>query len=581
MNIFTLVKDHIISALQSLQHSSLLPGDLDLSKVTCEPPRDASHGDMSTNAAMVLSKQVNMNPRAFAEILIPKLQEIPDIISVEIAGPGFINLRLKQNLWKDCLLDILKQGPAYGASDMGKDHRVNVEYVSANPTGPLHIGHTRGAVFGDVLANLLAKAGYQVTKEYYINDAGGQINTLARSVYQRYLQALGHPIEEIDGYPGEYLIPVGQKLADQEGDKWLNQPEEQWLPIIREFATTEMMHLIREDLSLLGIEHEIFVSEKEIVKRGLVEEALKTLEDKGLIYKGILEPPKGKVVDDWEPREQTLFKSTLFGDDIDRPLKKSDGTWTYLTPDIAYHYDKFKRGADTIIDVLGADHGGYVKRITAATLGLSDGKANVDVRLCQMVKFLENGQPIKMSKRSGTFITLQDVVHEVGKDVIRFIMLTRKNDAALDFDLAKVIEKSKDNPVFYVQYAHARTWSIERQLKEAFPNQDLSVSTLLKQDLSLLESDAEMTLIKLLGEWPRQIEIAAGAHEPHRLAFFLYDIAAAFHMLWNMGKENATLRFIHEKNLDLTLAHFVLVKAVQNVVASGLEVFGVDPVREM
>lgn len=522
-----------------------------------------------------------MNPRAFAEILIPKLQEIPDITSVDIAGPGFINLRLNQNLWKDCLFDILKQGTAYGCSDMGKDHHVNVEYVSANPTGPLHIGHTRGAVFGDVLANLLAKAGYQVTKEYYINDAGGQINTLARSVYQRYLQALGQPIGEIEGYPGEYLIPVGQKLADKDGDKWVHQPEEQWLEIIRDFATHEMMELIREDLARLGIEHEIFVSEKEIVQRGLVEEALKTLEDKGLIYKGILEPPKGKVVDDWEPREQTLFKSTLFGDDIDRPLKKSDGTWTYLTPDIAYHYDKFKRGADTIIDVLGADHGGYVKRITAATLGLSDGKAKVDVRLCQMVKFLENGQPIKMSKRSGTFITLQDVVNEVGKDVIRFIMLTRKNDAALDFDLAKVIEKSKDNPVFYVKYAYARTWSIERQLKETFPNQDLSASTLLKQDPSLLESDAEMTLIKLLAEWPRQIEIAAAAHEPHRLAFFLYDIAAAFHMLWNMGKENATLRFIHEKNSDLTLAHFVLVKAVQNVIASGLEVFGIDLVREM
>ena len=581
MNHFETFKAVVESALQELQAEGVLPSELDTSKVTCEPPRDITHGDISTNAAMVLSKQAGKNPREIAESLVTKLQSHGEVESAEVAGPGFINLKIAQGFWFERLKDILKAGTSYGDSVQGKGVKVNVEYVSTNPTGPIHVGHCRGAVFGDALSLLLQKAGYEVTKEYYVNDAGAQIDKLAGSVYQRYLGALGHEIGEIDGYPGNYLIPVGETIAKQDGDKWVNLDESQWLPHFREVAVESMMDLIRADLELLGVSQDVFTSERAIVERGEVEEALGVLEDQGLLYKGVLEPPKGKQVDDWEPREQLLFKSTEFGDDVDRAVKKSDGTWTYFTPDIAYHYDKFKRGATVLIDVLGADHSGYVKRISSAVQAVSRGKAEVDVKICQLVKFMENGEALKMSKRAGTFIGVKDVIEKVGKDVLRFIMLTRKNDAPIDFDFAKVVEKSKDNPVFYVQYAHARIHSVKRQLLKTNPEFDLSRDALAGADWSHLDTPQEVQLIKTLSNWPRQVEIAALAHEPHRLAFYLYDLASEFHALWNMGKDNATLRFIHEDNMDKTRAKLALIQAVAYVIASGLNVFGVDAVEEM
>ncbi len=581
MNHFETFKAVVESALQELQEEGTLPSGLDTSKVTCEPPRDITHGDISTNAAMVLSKQAGQNPRQIAESLVAKLQSHGEIETAEVAGPGFINLKIDQGFWIERLKDILKAGTSYGDSAQGKGVKVNVEYVSTNPTGPIHVGHCRGAVFGDALSLLLQKAGYDVTKEYYVNDAGAQIDKLAGSVYQRYLEALGHEIGEIEGYPGDYLIPVGEAIAKQDGDKWVSLDESQWLPHFREVAVESMMDLVRADLELLGVSQDVFTSGRSIIAKGEVEEALSVLEDQGLLYKGILEPPKGKQVDDWEPREQLLFKSTEFGDDVDRAVKKSDGTWTYFTPDIAYHYDKFKRGATVLIDVLGADHSGYVKRISSAVQAVSRGKAEVDVKICQLVKFMDNGEALKMSKRAGTFISVKEVVEKVGKDVLRFIMLTRKNDAPLDFDLSKVVEKSKDNPVFYLQYAHARIHSVKRQLLKTHPDFDLSDKALSQADWSHLDTSQEVQLIKTLSNWPRQVEIAALAHEPHRLAFYLYDLASEFHALWNMGKENTTLRFIHEDNLEKTRAKLALIQAVAYVIASGLNVFGVDAVEEM
>ncbi|MFV1852490.1 MAG: arginine--tRNA ligase [Thalassospira sp.] len=583
MNVFSLLKSDIENQILALEKDGVLPEGSDTARITVEPPRDASHGDAATNAAMLLSKAAGMKPRDLAEKLAEKLRLIDHIETVEIAGPGFINLRMADQFWLSQITKVLEVGTAYGQSDLGKGEKINVEYVSANPTGPMHVGHCRGAVVGDVLANLLAKAGYAVTKEYYTNDAGAQVDVLARSLHMRYREALGEDIGEIPQglYPGDYLVEPGKKLAERDGNKWQSAAEEEWLEEFRAFAIVEMMALIKEDLRLLGVSHDVFTSEDGLVKAGKVQEAFEHLEKKGDIYVGVLEPPKGKKPDDWEPRPQTLFRATDFGDDVDRPLKKSDGSWTYFASDIAYHYDKYERGFNLMIDIFGADHGGYVKRMKAATKAITGGEGDLDVKLCQLVSLFDNGEPVKMSKRAGTFVTLRDVVERVGKDVVRFIMLTRKNDAALEFDFAKVTEQSKDNPVFYVQYAHARVNSVFRQAAEAFPGQDFSKATLAGADLSQLGTEEEKLLVRRMAEWPRIVEQAATAHEPHRIAFFLTEIAAEFHALWNKGRDNTALRFIVADDLAATLARLAMIRAVATVIASGLEVLGVKPVEEM
>jgi arginyl-tRNA synthetase len=563
--------------------ATILPEGLDTSRVTVEPPRDASHGDMATNAAMVLSKQAKMNPKQLAEQLVEKLKAHPDISEISVAGPGFINWRLRDSFWRAQVSAVLAAGTDWGKSDLGQGQKVNVEYVSANPTGPMHIGHARGAVVGDALASVLEKAGYDVAREYYINDAGAQVDVLARSVHLRYREALGEDIGQIpEGlYPGEYLIPAGQALAKEHGGKWTASPEADWLPVFRRFAIDAMMEMIRDDLAALGVKHDVFISERQMVEEGAVDRALKSLEDRGLIYTGVLEPPKGKTPDDWEPRPQTLFKATEFGDDVDRPLKKSDGSWTYFASDIAYHKQKFDRGFPMMIDVWGADHGGYVKRLQAAVKAITEGGGALDVKLCQMVNLLKNGEPYKMSKRAGTFVTLRDLIDMVGKDVVRFIMLTRKNDAHLDFDLDKALEQSRDNPVFYVQYAHARAASVARHAGEMFKGRDLSDGALAKVDLAPLADADELAVMRLMAAWPRLVESAAESHEPHRVAYYLADLAAAFHGLWNRGRDDAQMRFLIGENPDLSLARLALVRAVALVVASGLKVFGVEPVLEM
>jgi len=477
----------------------------------------------------------------------------------------------------------LRAGTAFGDSAIGRGERVNIEFVSANPTGPMTAAHGRGAVVGDALASLLSKAGFRTAREYYVNDSGAQVDILARSTYLRYREALGESVGPIpEGfYPGEYLVDTGRALARRDGDRWLGRPEEEWLAPVREFAVKEMMALVRADLSSLGVRHDVFVSERELVKKGAVDECLAELERRGLIYTGVLEPPKGKLPDDWEPREQSLFRATQFGDDVDRPLKKSDGSWTYFAGDVAYHRDKFQRGFANLIDVWGADHGGYVKRLQAAVRAVTDGAATLEVKLCQLVNMLDKGVPVRMSKRAGTFVTLREVVDEVGKDVFRFIMLTRRNDQALDFDFAKVTEQSKDNPVFYVQYAHARAASVMRHAAEQFPDDDLSDSALSGAALDGLSDPSEIALIRLLAGWPRLVEAAAEAHEPHRIAFYLQEVAAQFHVLWNKGKDEATLRFILASDRELTRARLALVRGVATVIASGLAVFGVEPAQEM
>lgn len=582
MNFFKAFHSNLSDIVTKLGEAGDLPEGLDTTRITCEPPRDASHGDVATNAAMVLCKQAKMKPRDLAEKLAPEIEKIAHVVSVEVAGPGFINVKLSDEFWHARLKDVLKAGTNWGDSDMGEGQTVNVEYVSANPTGPMHVGHGRGAVVGDALALLLAKAGYKVTKEYYINDAGAQVDVLARSVYLRYREAFGETVDIPEGlYPGDYLVPVGEKLKEAYGDKWLNANEADYLEEIKTFSINAMMDLIREDLAALGVVHDVFSSEKELVDNGGVEAALKYLEDRDLIYTGVLEPPKGKTPEDWEPRPQLLFKASEFGDDVDRPLKKSDGSGTYFSSDIAYHYDKFQRGSDQLIDVMGADHGGYVKRMKAAVKAMSDGKAELDVKLAQMVNLLENGEPVKMSKRAGTFITLREVIDKVGKDVVRFIMLTRKNDAQLEFDFAKVTEQSKDNPVFYVQYAHARCYSVFRKAMDEFDGIDLSEANLATADLSHLSDEAEIKLMRLMAEWPRLVEAAAKEHEPHRITYFLYDLASEFHSLWNKGTGDVSLRFLHADNLELTKARLALLKAVSLVIASGLLVLGVEPVKEL
>lgn len=583
MNVFSLLKSDIENQILALEKDGVLPAGSDTARITVEPPRDAAHGDAATNAAMLLSKAAGMKPRDLAEKLAEKLGTLDHIEQVEIAGPGFINLRMADDFWLSQITEVLENGKTYGNSNLGANTKMNVEYVSANPTGPMHVGHCRGAVVGDVLANLLAKAGYDVTKEYYINDAGAQVDVLARSLHLRYREALGETIDEIPAglYPGDYLVAPGKKLAARDGDKWVKAPEEDWLEEFRGFAIVEMMALIKEDLRLLGVDHDVFTSEAGLVAAGKVQAAFEHLEKKGDIYVGVLEPPKGKTPDDWEPRPQTLFRATEFGDDVDRPLKKSDGSWTYFASDIAYHFNKYERGFNHMIDIFGADHGGYVKRMKAATKAITGGEGDLDVKLCQLVSLFDNGEPVKMSKRAGTFVTLRDVVERVGKDVVRFIMLTRKNDATLDFDFAKVTEQSKDNPVFYVQYAHARVNSVFRQAREAFPNQDFSDAALVGADLSALASEDEKMLVRRMAEWPRIVEQAAVAHEPHRIAFFLSEIAAEFHALWNKGRDNTALRFIVADDLAVTQARLAMIRAAALVIASGLDVLGVAPVEEM
>ena len=583
MNVFKSFRESVFSALGEMQKAGDLPDDLDFSRVSAEPPRDRSHGDIATNAAMVLAKQAGQKPRNLAEKLAELLRGLPSVEKVEIAGPGFINVSLEDDFWRGCLRDILKAGTHYGDSDIGNGQTVNVEFVSANPTGPLTVGHARGSVVGDVLASLIEKAGYDVIREYYINDAGAQVDVLARSAYLRYREALGEDIGEIpEGlYPAEYLKDVGQALASRDGENWMDEAEDIWLPEIRRFAIDAMMDLVRANLAALGVKHDIFSSERALVDNGGVEAAIKTLEDRGLVYVGVLEPPKGKKPDDWEPVPLTLFKATAFGDDVDRPLLKSNGSLTYFANDIAYHLDKYKRGGKTMINVWGADHGGYIKRMQAAVAALTGGEGVLDVKICQLVKLMRGGEMVKMSKRSGNFVTLQEVIDEVGKDVVRFIMLTRKNDAPLDFDLEKVLEQSRDNPVFYVNYAHARAHSVARMCAEEFPDLALDDVSLAASELNLLTDSDELAVMKLLAEWPRLIESAAEAHEPHRLAFYLYDLAAAFHGLWTKGKDATHLRFIQTGEAALTQARMAMVRSVALVIASGLEVFGVEPVEEM
>jgi len=590
-HIFADFRRVVLSTLDELAAQGALRQGLDFGRVAVEPPRDPGHGDLSTNAAMVLAGPLKQNPMALAERIAAALasRELTTGdyrgpgFTVAPAKPGFINIKLADEVWHAQLRAVLRAGTAFGDSAIGRGERVNIEFVSANPTGPMTAAHGRGAVVGDALASLLAKAGFRTTREYYVNDSGAQVDILARSTYLRYREALGEAVGPVpEGfYPGEYLVDTGRALARRDGGRWLGRPETEWLAPVRDFVVKEMLGLIQADLSLLGVHHDLFVSERELVEKGAVDECLAELEQRGLIYTGVPERPKGKFPDDWEPREQTLFRATQFGDDVDRALKKSDGSWTYFAGDIAYHRDKFQRGFANLIDVWGADHGGYVKRLQAAVRAVTDGAATLDVKLCQLVNMLDKGVPVRMSKRAGTFVTLREVVDEVGRDVFRFIMLTRRNDQPLDFDFAKVTEQSKDNPVFYVQYAHARASSVMRHAAEQFPDDDLSDSALSEAELDRLSDPSEIALIRLLAGWPRLVEAAAEVHEPHRIAFYLQEVAAHFHVLWNKGKDEATLRFILASDRELTRARLALVRGVAAVIASGLAVFGVEPAQEM
>ena len=564
-------------ALDALEGEGALPAGLARASITVEPPRDPAHGDLATNAAMVLAKPAGTNPRALAALIVPKLGVLPYVTAVEVAGPGFLNVRLSEATWRDELATILAEGDAYGRSAIGSGTRVNVEYVSANPTGPMHMGHCRGAVVGDALASVLEHAGYAVTREYYVNDAGAQVQTLARSVHLRYREALGETIAVPEGfYPGEYLMPVGEALAAEYGDRFVGAPEGEWLDLFRTRAVAAMMVSIRADLALLGIHHDVFASEAAVQAAGKVDAALDRLRAEGLVYEGMLEAPKGELPDDWVPTEMTLFRATAFGDDSDRPVRKADGGLTYFGTDLAYHAQKAD-AADMLIDIWGADHAGTVKRIQAAVKALTasqpGGAKPFDVKLVQMVRLLRNGEPVKMSKRSGNFVTLADVVEEVGKDVVRFTMLTRRADAQMDFDFAKVVEASKDNPVFYVQYAHARIASLHRRAGEAG-------LVLPPADLALLDAE-ELALVKLAAQYPRIIEQAAASHEPHRVAFYLYDLAAAFHALWNRGNDDPARRFVVADDLPVSAARLALADAIGQIIRNGLGVMGVAAAEEM
>jgi arginyl-tRNA synthetase len=590
MNIFMDFQQRTVLLLAAIVKAGNLPQGLDLKRFVVEPPRDPTHGDLSTNAAMVYAKEAKAagsSSRALAEEIAALLAEDADVEHAEVAGPGFINIRLKPKIYVELLKAVLNAGSRFGAGSPSKAGPVNVEYVSANPTGPMHVGHARGAVFGDALASLLAFAGRKVTREYYINDAGAQVDVLARSAYLRYLQALGDKIEAIpEGlYPGDYLIPIGKALAGEFGASLREQPEGEWLPVVRARAVAAMMALIREDLKALNVVHDVFSSERALTGANggadQVRAAIDDLEARGIVYRGRLEPPKGAPIEDWEDREQTLFRSTDFGDDVDRPLIKSDGGYTYFAADIAYHKNKVDRGYLNLVDVWGADHGGYVKRMQAAVAAVSNGRASLDVRLCQLVRLMRAGEPVKMSKRSGDFVTLREVVDEVGVDAVRFMMLMRKNDAPLDFDLAKVIEQSHENPVFYVQYAHARGRSVLRQARLAFPDLDLTPEALGDANLALLEDSSEGALLRLLAQFPRIVDQAATAREPHRVAFYAHDLATSFHGHWNRGKDLPHLRFVNENNRDLTNARMALVISVTLVLAAALSILGVNAPEEM
>ncbi|MGH2342654.1 arginine--tRNA ligase [Segnochrobactraceae bacterium EtOH-i3] len=587
MNLFSVFTARVTRAATAIAAEmgvSLYEPDLD--KVVVEPPRDPAHGDLATNAALVLSKGLGLKPRDLAARLVEKLAADADVVSAEPAGPGFINLKLTPAMLTGVITAALEGGADYGRSTYGQGRKVNVEYVSANPTGPMHVGHCRGAVVGDALASLMAYAGFDVSKEYYINDAGAQVDVLARSAYLRYLEAAGEDIGEIpEGlYPGDYLKPVGEKLFHRYGMNLKTMPESVWLADVKDFAIAEMMAMIRTDLEALNVRHDVFFSERSLVADGRdrVAEAIAALEAKGLIYRGTLPPPKGQLPEDWEDREQSLFRSTEFGDDVDRPLIKSDGSYTYFASDIAYHYDKYLRGFTLLVDVWGADHGGYVKRVAAAVSAMSDGHAELEVKLCQLVRLFRGGEPVKMSKRAGTFVTLRDVVEEVGTDAVRFMMLFRKNDATLDFDFQKVTEQSRDNPVFYVQYAHARCSSVlAKQAPAALGSVDLSRAALAKVSLAPLTDAGELGLAAKLAEWPRVVEQAAEAEEAHRIAFYLHDLASAFHSHWNRGKDSPELRFINPVERELTLARLALVAAVATVLATGLSLLGVSAPEEL
>ena len=576
MNLFAEIKSVVIEKLEALESAGTLPAGLSFANVTVEPPRDALHGDLATNAAMVLAKPAKMKPRDIADALAALLAEDTRVVSADVAGPGFLNLWIDPSVFQGLIGEILAKGTDFGRSNIGAGRKVNVEYVSANPTGPLHVGHTRGAVFGDALSAVLDFAGYDVTREYYINDGGAQVDVLARSAFERYREACGQAPEIKEGlYPGDYLIPIGDALKDKYGESLIGKPESEWLADIRLFATEAMMDLVRTDLASLGVEMDVFYSEKALYGTGKIEAAIKDLDEKGLIYTGTLPPPKGKLPDDWEAREQTLFRSTAHGDDVDRPVQKSDGTWTYFAPDIAYHFDKVERGFDELIDVFGADHGGYVKRMKAAVSALSDGKVPLDIKLCQLVRLFKDGEPFKMSKRANNFILLSDVVAQVGPDVTRFVMLTRKNDAPLDFDFDKALEQSKDNPVFYVQYAHARVHSVLAKANNP------SDSALQGADFGLLSTPAEMGLIKKLAEWPRLAELAATHHEPHRIAFYLFELASDFHALQHLGKVDPALRFILADQPALSQARLAMIRSVAVVISAGLGILGITPKNEM
>jgi arginyl-tRNA synthetase len=591
-DVYARMRASVVSALRNAVAD--LPDDI-AARVEVTPSRDPAHGDMATNAALVAAKLARQAPAKLAAAIVETLRQTPGILQADAAGPGFVNLRLDPAVFRSLLPDILSADTTFGDSTIGNGTRVNVEYVSANPTGPMHIGHCRGAVVGDAVANLLAKAGYDVTKEYYINDAGAQVTALAWAAYWRYLQAIGTPLSEADfaeevpgglQYRGEYLVPIGQLLAEQYGAA-LAQPDhgiaapEVWLDIVRDFTVTAMMQEIRADLHLLGVDQDVYSSERAMIDSGAVDAAIEWLQSQGLIYEGVLEPPKGKTPDDWEPRPQTLFRATRFGDDVDRPLRKSDGSNTYFANDIAYHADKVNRGFDVLIDVLGADHGGYVKRMQAAVKALSQNNTAFEAILCQTVHVMRDGKPVPMSKRAGSFVTLRDLLDEVGKDAVRFTMLTRKADAQMEFDLAQALAQTRDNPVFYVQYAHARCRSVLRAAVEMFGAARTADGALAEVALDSLRAEAELALIRRLAQWPRIVEAAAQAREPHRIAFFLYDLAADFHMLWNRGKDDATLRFLQTDRPAETLARLALVAATAVVIRSGLAIMGVEPVEEM
>jgi arginyl-tRNA synthetase len=590
-NIFATVLARVRHANAALARDGFIPQGLDYTRIVVEPPRDPTHGDMATNAAMVLAKDAGRKPRELAEAIAENLRADDLIDKVEVAGPGFINLTLKPAAWIGALRSVLLAGASYGRSGMGQGEAVNVEYVSANPTGPMHVGHCRGAVFGDALANLLAATGYAVTREYYINDAGAQVDVLARSAYLRYREALGEDIGTIpEGlYPGDYLKPVGAALAREYGRTLLQKPEADWLPIVRARAIAMMMDEIKADLAALNVRHDVFFSERSIMGRGIGEDddevarTISSLAEESHVYEGRLPPPKGAPVEDWEDREQLLFRATRFGDDVDRPLKKSDGSYTYFASDIAYHRSKIARGFLNLIDVWGADHGGYVKRMQAAVRALSAGRAVLDVKIVQLVKLLRGGEPVKMSKRAGDFVTLREVVDEVGRDPVRFMMLYRKNDAVLDFDFVKVQEQSRDNPVFYVQYGHARGRSVFRNAPEAVPNlpADLGPAVLARAPLDRLDDPGELSLMRRLALYPRLVEAAAAAHEPHRIAFYLYELASEFHAQWNRGKDSPYLRFIIQNDPLMTMARLALVQGVVTVLASGLALLGVEAPEEM